>query len=151
MPNIQEFYPSTYGAYESAFSRSEESNASGCGIRPLCSQKKWITEWQKKGLISIPHRKEVPNMSCVLTHDAYKACLAAANQPIPPDPDPITELPEDEQEDTNTSSGGTKKTQTAAATAKPINWTMIILIVVLLIVITTATVLIIRAKRSGKI
>lgn len=147
MPNDKEFYPGSYGAFESSFSRSEESGAMGCGAEPRCNQQKWVTEKQKK--FPFFHQKQVPDMTCVLKHEAYKACLAAANQPLPPDPDPG---PVDTG-DVDTSSGPVKhpNSATPATPAKPINWKMISLISVLVIIVVIAIVLIIRAKRAGKI
>lgn len=141
---LQEFYPQAFGAF-SSYSGYEESGAQGCGLKPICNEQKWITEWQKKGIIKIPHQKQVPNMSCVLKKDAYKACLSAAGQPMPPDEPAGTDT---QEETVDTTSAPVKK---RAVAAKPINWTMISLIAVLAIVLTVAIILIVRAKRANKI
>ncbi len=146
MPNDREFYPLSTGAFEFPFSRSEESGAQGCGIKPICSETKWVTEWQKKGIFKIPHQKQVPNMTCVLKKDAYKACLAAAGQPIPDDPG----MPETGNT-TDTPLADIPRPTATVSTAKPVNWKMIGLISLLVLILTTAIVLIIRAKRAGKI
>lgn len=156
---LQEFYPQEFGAY-SSYAGNEESGAQGCGLKPICNEQKWITEWQlncKKVLgknicIKTPHQKQVPNMTCVLKKDAYRQCLAAASQPIPEDliePGDASGQDTSTQEETVTTGGGTSRKPAVAA--KPINWTMISLITVLVVVLIVAIILIVRAKRAGKI